>query len=633
MQLARVLRPSSIAVVGASPKSFAGSVVLHNCERLGFGGRVWPVNPKYSDVAGSPCFASLADLPQVPDVVVALVGARGVAAVAEQAAELGVAAVVVPGAGTTDSGAAAGQVGAQLRRLADETGLACVGPNCMGVLDLVTGAAPYIGTVPAHVRRGSVAVVAQSGAVVEAFVNCGGRIGFSSLVSAGSEASLSAADYLQYFARDPETAAVLAFVEGFVDPDRLLASARALAEAGKPLVVCTVGRSVRGRAGVAAHSGRLAPAARVAAAALRQAGAVLVDDLDQLLAAGEIVAGGRRPRGNRLHVVTNSGGEASLLADLAEDHGLELPPLSAAAVDGLTARWPDFHVANPMDPWGVAEYTDVYPPAIAVAAAEPGDVVVVCQDQQQTSGEHERALGIDLAGYLGTALAGGSKLGVLLQPDQPGPGPWSSPSTAADPAWCCCGGATTAMTVLGRLTQAGGPATPVTGPARTSHPLLDAGEPLAETAALAVLGDLGVPVPKVIKVGTPAEAVAAAAELGGAVVVKAEASGLVHKTELGLVRPGLQGPEQVRAAADAVLDAARAADIECTLLVAEMVRGDLEVVVGYLRDPHFGPTVLVGLGGCGPRRWTPSLCTSGPSTCPPRSGSSPPVSSAGSSNT
>lgn len=268
----------------------------------------------------------------------------------------GVRNFVIPGGGFTDSGDDAALLADGLRKLRSEAGIQVVGPNCMGVVDLVTGAAPYIGTVPAQIRRGTVGVVVQSGAVAELFVNAGGRVALSTVVSCGTEATTAMADYLGFFADDPETKSVIAFVEGFSEPHEFLAAARRLAEAGKPLAVAFVGRSATAQTGVTAHSGQLAPSARVTAAALRQAGAVIADDLDELLAFGEIFSCERLPRGNRLQVVTNSGGEGNLLADLAEDAGLVLPSLSAGAVDTLAARWPRFRARNPLDPWGPDDY-------------------------------------------------------------------------------------------------------------------------------------------------------------------------------------------------------------------------------------------------------------------------------------
>ena len=229
--ISATLRPRSIAVVGASPRSFAGQIVQRNCADHRYGGLIVPINGKYPEIAGVPTIPSLSDLATAPGAVIALVGTTRVQSIAEEAAAVGAASVIVPGGGFTDSGGAASDLAASLATLSDVTGISIVGPNCMGVVDLVTGAMPYIGTVPRDVRRGRVAAIAQSGAVIEALVNCGGRVPFSTMVSSGAEAVTTTGDYLRFFATDPETDAVLVFIEGFVDAPDVLAAAREVAQA------------------------------------------------------------------------------------------------------------------------------------------------------------------------------------------------------------------------------------------------------------------------------------------------------------------------------------------------------------------------------------------------------------------
>lgn len=594
-RMTATLRPLSIAVVGASPRSFAGQVVQQNCAAHRYGGVIVPVNGRYDEIAGVPTVASLSDLDTAPDAVVALVGTARVQAIAEEAAAIGAAAVIVPGGGFTDSGGAATDLAASLSTLADVTGISVVGPNCMGVVDLVTGAMPYIGTVPPHVRRGRVAAIAQSGAVIEAFVNSGGRLPFSTLVSSGAEAVTSTGDYLRFFAADPETDSVLLFIEGFVDAPDVLAAAREVAEAGKTVAACFVGRSAKARDGILAHSGKLAPSARITAAALRQAGVVLADDLDELLTLGEILGTGRQVRGPRTHVVTNSGGEANLLSDLAEDARLELPDLTDAATAPLAERWPAFHTANPLDPWGVDDYAAVYPVAIDAVAHEAGDVLIVSQDQQATAGDYERQLGLDLAHYLADATRGRDVVPVLLSPTSQDPDPRLT-AFCRDHRIPLLRGARGALGAIGALAHRTPPA-PVSArrPGRVAA-LTDAVE-LTEDVALEILSDCGVRTPRQVRVASAAEAVEAAAGLGGPVVVKAVAEGLLHKSDLGLVVTNVVGADAVQLAAQEVLCAAATAGLTVELLVVEQITGALDVVVGYKRDPQFGPTTLVGLGG------------------------------------
>jgi acyl-CoA synthetase (NDP forming) len=599
MLLQSLLRPASIAVIGATPSSFIGRIALENCRNHGYAGVVTPVNGRHAQVAGFDAVASLADLDHVPDVAVVQVRTARVLNAVADAVAAGVRNFVIPGGGFTDSGEDATLLVEGLRKLQAEAGIQVVGPNCMGLVDLVTRAAPYVGTVPPHIRRGTVGVVVQSGAVAELFVNAGGRVALSTVVSSGTETTTTMADYLGFFADDPETKSVIAFVEGFSEPCEFLAAARRLAVAGKPLAVAFVGRSTTSQAGVTAHSGKLAPIARVTAAALQQAGAVIADDLDELLAFGEIFSCERLPRGNRLHVVTNSGGEGNLLADLAEDAGLVLPELSPSVVDKLTTRWPRFRARNPLDPWGADDYQVIYPAAVGLLAEEDGDMLLVSQDQQRTSGEHERTLGLHLAQYL-ASVHQDPKLPVLLSPTSQDPDP-AIAAVCREHKIPHLRGARPALAVLGKLARRTQQLQDDAKLMAVRVPHLEDPSSLAEDDALDILAGLGVSVPERVKVVTPDEA--AGCGLGAPVVVKGLARGVWHKSDLGLVKVGLTTREQVRQAAAEILDVGAASGLRLELLVAEMVRGTLEVYVGYKRDPQFGHTLVLGLGGI----WTEFL--------------------------
>jgi acyl-CoA synthetase (NDP forming) len=601
-------RPRSLAVVGASPSRFVGRIAFENCRKLGYEGRLVAVTPKHKDVVGVPAVASLAHLDEPVDLALVQVRADRVLGVIEEGLAVGVRTFVIPGAGTTDSGALAEDLVHELRRLRAENDISVVGPNCMGVLDLVTGAAPYIGTVGPHLRRGTVGLVAHSGAIIEAFVNAGPRVPLSTAISSGSEAVLTLADHLRFFAADPETTSVLAFLEAIGDGPDTLAACHELAEAGKTLAVCLVGHSETAQEGVQAHSGRLAGSARTAAAALTQAGVVLASDLDELLTLGEILGTGRRIPGRRIHMVTNSGGEGNMLADIAEEVGLELPRLSENARAPLAERWPLFSPRNPIDPWGADDHEVIYPEVLRAAATEPGDILVVGIDQQQSAGPYEKELGVFLAQSLHEAVKGTTTVPVVLSPASQDP-----PDELA--GYCARVGipllrgarpGLSALAALGRqaenmhaITRPGYP----TGLGRPGATTADVALPRTEDEVLSTLAGLGLSVPRTVRVNSTAVAVTAFTDIGGPVVVKGVAEGLLHKTEAGLVAVGLATAEDVSREAHRMLTWAAEQHVLLELLVAEMVRGELEVLVGFHRDGVFGPTCLIGLGGV----WTEFL--------------------------
>ena len=257
----------------------------------------------------------------------------------------------------------------------------------MGAVDWTTNSSTYIGDVNPWLPRGHVAGLAQSGSVTDAFLHAPGtRIGYSRIVSVGAEVVLDLCDYLAYCLDDPETHAVMLFVEGFKRPERFLALADHALELGKPILAVKVGRSAQAQEAAIAHSGSLAGEDRVTTAALDAAGVIRCADLDELLEAAELVAGvgrlGRRLRGGRTGVVTVSTGEASLVADLAERTGIDLPPVTDGAREAILRDLPTMgYIGNPLDPWGAAEEGIAYRASFeALAASGAYDVLAVVHD-------------------------------------------------------------------------------------------------------------------------------------------------------------------------------------------------------------------------------------------------------------
>src|SRR3954467_14506371 len=406
IDLKPLFAPASVVVVGASPRSWIAETVRDNLRVMGSETRCHFVNPKYDELHGQPCYPSLEALPERPDVAVVAINPLRAASVAEAAAAAGVPAVIIPGGGVVEGGAAAAAMQEDVARIAREHHLALVGPNCMGVIDLTTNSATYIGDVSPYLPRGGGAGIAQSGSVSDAFVHSGNRIGFSRIISCGSEVVLDVCDYLAYCLDDPETTSVILFLEGFRRPERFLALADRALELGKPIMVVKVGRSEQARAAAIAHSGSLAGEARATDAALDAAGVIRCADLDELLETAELVEGIRRTgRGigrGRTGVVTVSTGEASLIADLAPNARLDLPPIPDKARARILETLPTMgFISNPLDPWGAADATTAYGVVFeAMAASGAYDVLVQVHDfpyksmlaEVETADEVTRAL-------------------------------------------------------------------------------------------------------------------------------------------------------------------------------------------------------------------------------------------------
>ena len=628
IDLRPVFAPRSIAVVGASPRSWIAETVRDNLRVTDSKTRCHFVNPRYEELHGQPCYPSIEALPELPDMVLVALNPLRAATVTEEAAQAGVPAVVIPGGGVVEGGVAAAAMQAEVAEIARHHALALVGPNCMGVWDLTTNSSAYIGDVSPHLPRGGVAGIAQSGSVTDAFVHSGSRVGFSRIISCGSEVAIDLCDYLAYCLDDPETTSVILFIEGFRRPERFLALADRAVELGKPIMAVKVGQSAQAQAATIAHSGSLAGEARATEAALDAAGVIRCRDLDELLETAELVEGSRRTgrsvgRG-RAGVVTVSTGEASLIADMAPQTGIDLPPVPDAARDAILRALPTMgYIGNPLDPWGAAAPADGYRACFeALAASGAYDVLALVHDFPYRSLPSE----VDTANEVTRQL-------LLATRDRPQILPVYVSLTSGEPppetkalldeeggGAPLLRGASEAFSAIGsvarwlvrrdtRLARApiraewaalavdrtpysldrsvNGPTPPV-GPLRTR----------TEADSLDDLRDAGFPVTPARRAADVETAVAAAQELGYPVALKVDADGLGHKSDIGGVRLGLRDDDAVRSAAEALLSINLPTDVRSRgLLVQPMAAPGVELIVGARRDESFGPLVLVGLGG------------------------------------
>jgi acetate---CoA ligase (ADP-forming) len=629
IDLRPLFAPRSIAVVGASPRSWIAGTVRDNLRVMESATRCHFVNPKYDELHGQPCYPSLAALPETPDIALVALNPLRAAIVTADAAAAGIPAVVIPGGGVVEGGVAAAAMQAEVAEVARRHGLALVGPNCMGVVDLTTNSATYIGDVSPHLPRGGVAGIAQSGSVTDAFIHSGSRVGFSRIISCGSEVVLDVCDYLAYCLDDPETRSVILFVEGFRRPERFLALADRALELGKPIMAVKVGRSDQAQAAAVAHSGSLAGEARATDAALDAAGVIRCGDLDELLETAELVEGVRRTgRGvgrGRTGVVTVSTGEASLIADLAPRTGIDLPPIPPAARDQILERLPTMgYIGNPLDPWGAADPPTAYGAAYeAMAASGAYDVLVLVHDFPYRSMPAEVATANDVTFQLLAATRDRADLLPVYVSLTSGEPPAETKAVLDDhgDGAPLLRGAMEAFTAIASLARwegrqarrrAGGPwraGWPALAADRTSYgeepttavtgSASETGRVLAERESLELLRSAGLLVTAAIAVPDAEAAVEAARPLGGhAVALKLDAEGMAHKSDLGGVLLDLIGDDAIRSAAQELLAIGRRHGLAMRgLLLEPMADPGVELIVGLRRDPSFGAVVVVGLGG------------------------------------
>jgi acyl-CoA synthetase (NDP forming) len=393
-----LFEPRSVAVVGVPRSARPGQLFLRALLEPGYRGRIYPVNPNAQEILGLRCYPSVSSLPEVVDLAIVVVAPALAAPVVRECAAKGVKAAILFTAGFSELGTQEGRErGAELMAAVRSGRLRMVGPNCMGVYVPKSG----LGSFPdMPSEQGPIAFVSQSGSLSNRLVWSGGERGlaFSKVVSVGNQDDLETSDFLEYLAEDPETEIIAAYLEGARDGRRLW---RALSAAGrsKPLVVWKVGRTGSGARAAHSHTGALAGEAEVWSGMLRQAGAIQVRDLDELL---DILVALRclgRPTGNRMAIVTGPGGPAVSAADACEEAGLELANLAEetrARLRGVVAS-AGTSVRNPVDiGLQLAGAAEMYREALAATIDDPGvDAVVVIGSTVQGEGwqAHVGAMG------------------------------------------------------------------------------------------------------------------------------------------------------------------------------------------------------------------------------------------------
>ena len=413
-----LLRPRGIAVVGASaePNKFS-SRLIPSLQAMRYPGGIYPVNPRYPEVAGLPCYPDIGAVPDPCDLAIVAVPARYVQGVLEAAADRGIGAAVVLSAGFDELGPAGQERAEALRRLSGR--IRIYGPNCPGLWQIQAGLVYTFSTQfdPAQLRAGPVGLVSQGGALGRAVLDAmPAGVGFSAWYSTGNEIDLQAGDFVALLADDPATKVVAVLVEGLRDGRRFAAAVRRCVAGGKPVVVCRLGRSRAGAAAARAHTAAPGCDDLLAQTALADAGCRLVDDVDELVAAATLLGLRPQPPAGGVGVCTFSGGSGVLLADQAERQKVVLPPLAPPTAAALTALLPEIAaVGNPTDLTTAAlEDPGLARKALEVMAADPGLACVVFSLPHRHDGFDAR-----MAGHL-VELAATAPVPLLVVAHSPG---------------------------------------------------------------------------------------------------------------------------------------------------------------------------------------------------------------------
>jgi acetyl-CoA synthetase len=606
MDLGRLLRPQSVAVVGATDRPGAyGEQTLRNLEACAFSGSVWGVHPTRTEVLGRPCVPSVEDLPEAVDAVVIAIPAAGVPDVVAAAAARGCGSAVVFAAGFAEAGE--GDLQERLRAAAGD--LPVLGPNCDGMINFHGGAALW-GDALVPRPAGRVALVSQSGNVAVNALAVGRGLRFHTVVSVGNQAVLDAAALLGALVEEEGVGSVALFLESDGDGEALaLALARA-AERGIGVAVLKVGASEAGASAAAAHTGSLAGDQRVFRSLVEEAGGAWADDVHDLLELAKAmgVPGSRvGRRGAGLAMLTCSGGDSGLAADEAARYGLRLPALAPETVRALEPLLPHAAtVGNPLDYtamiWGERERLAAI---VRTVAGDPSiDQLLLFYDEPpglvggvKDSWDDTRDAYADGATGAAAPALVSSTLPELLQDE--------SAVTYLERDIAAVAGLRTGVACAAALQR------PLGSPERLraiaaaaaggggGSGAAAAGAWLSEADAKALLRGAGIAVPAGEVVTSADEAARAAAALGVPVAIKASSASMQHKSEAGALVLGVSGDDAVRAAYDQV---AAAGGPGAAVLVEAMAAPGVEVVVAARRDAVV-PALVVGLGGV----WTELL--------------------------
>jgi acyl-CoA synthetase (NDP forming) len=604
MDLSRLLRPRSVAVVGATdrPGSY-GAQALLNLDTIGFPGQVWGVNPGRDEVLGRPCVPTLADLPVAADAVIVAVPAAGVPAVIEQAGARGCGGAVVFSAGFGEI--AEGE--ALEHALVDAAALYALpvcGPNCNGLVAMRSRSALW-GDALAAREPGAVALVSQSGNVSVNALAARRGLRFHTVISSGNQSVLSAADYLQALAHEDDLRSVALYLEDDGGPglcDGLLACA----ESGVRVAVLKVGTSPEGARAAAAHSGALAGDQRVFRALLEEAGAVWTEDLHELLEVAKTLAATRPSRPGGIAILTCSGGDSAQGADEAVRRGLALPEFAPATRERLCELLPPAAtVANPLDYtamiWGEAA---ALAELVATVAADPaiGQVLVFYDQPYDLDAASRESWGavrdgiIDGAGRGEEPVIVSSTLPELLDDAAA----WRFVSHGIAPV----AGLRAGLACASALQR--GPGDPerlreIAAAAQTAaHTVESGGVWLSEHDAKELLRSAAIAVPDGRLVRDEHEAADLLAELSAPLVLKLSSAAVQHKTELGGVELGLRTDAEIRLGYRRL--AALASAHGGAVLAERMAPAGPELLVAARADTIV-PVLVIGLGGI----WTELL--------------------------
>ncbi|MBA7562486.1 hypothetical protein ES708_04138 [subsurface metagenome] len=612
-RLSSLFKPAFLAVVGASEKPGPGSQVIENLQALRFEGEITPVNPKYEKVLGLKCFPSLTAVKEAGlpvDMVAILLGRNNVLPVMEEAVAIGAKAAWAFAAGFGETGVEGKELEKRLRNLCTDNNMLFLGPNCVGYLNPNDKTGAFSAPVPKEIKGGNIGMVTQSGYLGLAVANNSRGLGFGLICTTGNEVGVDATDCIDYMLDDEGIDVVLAFIEQFRRPNKLIEVAWKAKEKGKPIVLIKVGKSAIAQRATITHTGALAGSDDVQDALFEKLGIIRVYDFDEMFETAELLSKvkSKIPKGKNVFAATLSGGVISLIGDLSDSLNINFPSWSEEGKTKIGGILPDFSsIANPLDAWGSGRIEKTYLPCLQAAVDQPqADIILVVQDVPGGM-SHRQVEQYKVVAKAAVEVAKKTEKPVIMLNNQSsGFNKEIRNIMEAGNVPLLQGTREGLIAVSNLIKYAEFLRKPV--PVFTvkhndsAHKMLPEGDAvLTEFESKKLVAQYGIPVTKEYLCRSKDEVLNKAEEFGYPLVMKVISKEIQHKTEAGVVKLNIKNAAEAGQAYDEVIRNAAAyksnaivQDVLCYRMIEEPIA---EAIVGVLSAPYFGSAVIFGLGG------------------------------------
>lgn len=605
MNLNKLLKPTSVAVIGASEKEgFGGDVCRNILSYVEDRSHVYFIHPKRDSVFGVPCYKSISDVPENVDLMVICTSQKTVIPLLQEGAKKGVGGAVVFASGYGEVGTAEGkQNEAELIAAAKELDIAVMGPNCAGFVNYIDNVQAFAFISAKRDRKGSVGVVSQSGQLCLSMMDDPG-MRFSYNISAGNGKIVQMEDYMDFLVDDEDTKVVSIYIEGVKNADKFAAVLKKAAEKRKPVVILKAGRSVKGGAIAASHTGSLSGSDASFDAVLKKFGAIRVDDLEELIAMSLMLSTMKRmPEKATFASMNLSGGETGICADVGSLNGIEYPDFTEETLKKLKEQLPSYASPNnPLDMTASLSYdADLYAGALRTVMDDPniGMVLIGYTLLLEIADPciHYMYKGIEKV----VQEKGGNCKPIAMIPFA---------ENTRNPEY------------QEKLFQIGVPVLPPpvyafkllrhladfiayepetkTLELAVGHPKSEETQALSEHESKQELKVYGVPVPDEVIVTSKEEAAQFVKNHPGPLVMKVESADILHKSDVGGVKLNICGPEAAEKAYEEIMESVTAKRPDAHIngiLTVPMLDAGVEIIIGVNNDPQFGPMIMVGMGG------------------------------------